>query len=136
MMYVICYSLVNKARCSDCAGMEQREQEKVLARHHPNIRDSLQVQPIFAHLNQMGLLTENEREFLLSPVHTRLYKVDSLIQWLPQKGRDSLHRFIVCLKRSSVDARGHKELARQLERGSRTRISAYRTDNSKSCSAF
>ena len=111
--------------------MEQRQQERILARYHTNLHDSLQIGPIFAHLNAMGLLTENEREILLNLVYTRQYKIDCLVQWLPRKGRDALHRFIVCLKRSSVDASGHKELARLLKRGSWVRISAYRPDGSE-----
>ena len=102
--------------------MDQRQQERVLARHHTRIRETLQIQSILAHLNELELLTTDERDLLLNPLYTPSYKKDCLVQWLPQKGRNALHRFIVCLKRSSSDALGHEELAKLLERREHTRV--------------
>ena len=83
--------------------MDQRQQGRILALR---IRETLQIQSILAHLNELGLLTANERDVL--------------------KGRNALHRFIVCLQRSSSDALRHEELARLLGRRGHTRVTVRR----------
>ena len=108
------------------------ETRRILALHHTRIRETLQIQSILAHLNELGLLTANERDVLLNPLYTESCKKDCLVQWLPQKGRNALHRFIVCLQRSSSDALGHEELARLLGRRGHTCVTVRPISNKTS----
>ena len=92
-------------------------QGRIMAKHHSAIRRSLQVDAVYPHLNEQGLLSDHEKEILLNPYHTRQYKTDRILQWIPRKGSGALDRFIECLRRSSREARGHGELADELQRG-------------------
>ena len=96
--------------------MDPQIQRNILNRVHSSIRNSLQIEAIFSYLKEQELLSDHEADSLLNPFHTRVYKINCLLQWIPQKGRDALHRFIVCLQRSSNEAIGHRELATLLER--------------------
>ena len=96
--------------------MDQGLQARILARCHTRIRATLDIDAIFPHLNEQGLLTHNETYILRNNLHTVQYRIDCLVQWLPRKGTDALSRFIVCLRMSSGDALGHEELANLLDR--------------------
>ena len=96
--------------------MDPRAQRRILARRHRRLRQSLQVKVALPYLNEEGLLSEQETEVLLNQFHTRQFKVDSLVQWVPQKGADGLDRFIAALRRSCRENRGHGELADLLQR--------------------
>ena len=95
--------------------LDRRLQDRVLARGHTSLRDTLWLAAVFPHLNAQGLLTDGQRYYLLNEHRTRHDKIDHLVQWIPQKGRDALYRLIVCLEASSDDALGHRELATSLE---------------------
>ena len=71
---------------------------------------------LYPHLNERSLLSDHEREILLDVYHTRQFKIDKLLQWIPMKGSGALDKFIDCLQRSSRDASGHEELADLLQR--------------------
>ena len=96
--------------------MDPQAQRRILARQHCRLRQSLQVKVALPYLNEEGLLSEQETEVLLNQFHTRQFKVDSLVQWVPQKGADGLDRFIAALQRSSHDNPDHGELADLLQR--------------------
>ena len=99
----------------DLQTLDRRLQDRVLAHGHTSLRDTLELKAVFPHLNAQGLLTDEQRDYLLNEHRTRHDKIDHLVQWIPQKGRDALYRLIVCLEASSDDALGHRELATSLE---------------------
>ena len=95
--------------------LDSRLQDRVLAHGHTSLRGTLDLKAVFPHLNAQGLLTVEQRDYLLNELHTRHDKIDHFVQWIPQKGRDALYRLIVCLEASRDDALGHRELATLLE---------------------
>ena len=95
--------------------MDPQRQRYILNSLHSSISRSLVIQPIFSHLHEQQLLSDHEEDILLNPYHTRSFKINHLLRWIPMNGRDALHKFILCLQRSSDDAIGHRELALLLE---------------------
>ena len=95
--------------------LDRRLQDRVLAHGHTSLRGTLDLKAVFSHLNAQGLLTDEQRDYLLNEHRTRHDKIDHLVQWIPQKGSDALYWLIVCLEASSDDALGHRELATSLE---------------------
>ena len=91
-------------------------QRRILNRNHRRLRQDVDVETIYPHLNEHSLLSDHEREILLNVYHTRQFKIDKLLQWIPMKGSGALDKFIDCLQRSSLEARGHEELADLLQR--------------------
>lgn len=94
-------------------GLTLQEQEDILSSLHPELR-GLNLEEIFPHLNQRGLLTQSEKETLKNDYITTHKKIDKLLKWIPTKGSDALARFVICL-RNSTDGTGHDELATSLE---------------------
>ena len=97
--------------------MDVDAQRRVLNRSYQRLRRGLDVESVYPYLNEQGLLSEHERDILLNPYHTRQFKIDKLLQWIPMKGSGALDKFIDCLRKSSTEARGHEELADLLQRG-------------------
>ena len=100
------------------AGLSAKQQEQVLDARYRDIQDCLNLDEIFPHLCQHHLLTSAEKQELLNPMYTSNHKIHKLITWIPRKGCDALHRFIICLKHSA-DGTGHLELADTLEKQTR-----------------
>ena len=92
--------------------MTLQEQEDILNSLHPELR-GLNLEQIFPHLCQHGLLTYSEKEKLKNDYFTTHEKIDKLLKWIPTKGSDALARFVKCL-RNSTDGTGHDELATSL----------------------
>ena len=78
----------------------------------PELR-GLNLEQIFPHLCQHGLLTYSEKEKLKNDYFKTHEKIDELLKWIPMKGSDALARFVKCL-RNSTDGTGHDELATSL----------------------
>ena len=95
--------------------MDVDAQRRVLNRSHQRLRRGLDVESVYPYLNEQGLLSEHERDIVLNPYHTRQFKIDKLLQWIPMKGNGALDKFIDCLRRSSTEARGLEELADLLQ---------------------
>ncbi|CAI8038167.1 hypothetical protein GBAR_LOCUS21283, partial [Geodia barretti] len=91
-------------------------QRRILNRNHRRLRQDVDIETIYPHLNEHSLLSDHEREILLNVYHTRQFKIDKLLQWIPMKGSGALDKFIDCLQRSSLEASGHEELADLLQR--------------------
>ena len=100
---------------SAAAGLSAKQQEQVLDAHYRDIQDCLNLDEIFPHLCQHHLLTSTEKQELLNPMYTSNHKIRKLMMWIPRKGRNALHHFIICL-RHSADGTGHLELADKLEK--------------------
>ena len=79
-------------------------QRRILHRTPRRLRQDVDIGTIYPHLNEHSLLSDHEREILLNVYHTRQFKIDKLLQ------------FVDCLQRSSLEARGHEELADLLQR--------------------
>lgn len=92
----------------------KRDQERLLCRCNPRFHDLLNLEMLFPHLVQEGLLTKRETVRLqsLSPVFPDDdSKIDYLLKILPTKGKNSLRRFMRCLHRTE-DGTAHDELIR------------------------
>lgn len=70
----------------------------------------LNIRTILPYLIEEGLLTNQERDILLSDSRTDNEKINNLMTWLPRKGSDSLERFTKCLKKSS-EGTSHAKIA-------------------------
>ena len=103
---------------SATAGLPAKQQERILDARYQDIQDCLNLDDIFPHLCQHHLLTSAEKQELLNPMYTSNYKIHKLMTWIPRKGCDALHHFIICL-RHSADGTGHQELADKLEKEAR-----------------
>ena len=95
--------------------LSANQQERVLDARYQDIQDCLNLDEIFPHLCQHHLLTSTEKQELLNPMYTSNHKIRKLMMWIPRKGRNALHHFIICL-RHSADGTGHLELADKLEK--------------------
>ena len=89
------------AQFSESMYQDAQTQRRLLARRNCRLHQSLQVDLLFPYLNEQALLSDHEADILLNQHHTRRYKIDRLLEWIPRNGRDGLGRFIVCLWRSS-----------------------------------
>lgn len=76
----------------------------------------MNVEVLLPYLNQHGLLTRDEHEDLINPLHTSATKVNKLLVWLPCKGSRFLYRFVECLQQSAEECPPHKELGNLLQR--------------------
>ena len=92
------------------------EQEKILQKYHVELLRQLNVELLLPYLNQHGLLTRDEHEDLINPLHTSATKVNKLLVWLPRKGSRFLYRFVECLQQSAEECPPHKELGNLLQR--------------------
>lgn len=82
----------------------------------PEIQEALNIPVIFPHLVKHRLTTSDERELLLNSSTTTTDKKNKLIYlWLPQKGNDSLKRFVEALRDSSNEELTHETLACKIE---------------------
>ena len=98
--------------------LSAKQQERVLDSCSQDIQDCLNLDEIFPHLCQHCLLTSTEKQELLNQTYTTNHKIHKLMMWIPRKGSNALHHFIVCL-RHSADGTGHLELADKLEKEAR-----------------
>ena len=103
---------------STTAGLSAKQQERVVDARYRDIQDGLNLDEIFPHLCQHHLLTSAEKQELLNPMYTSNHKIHKLMMWIPRKGSNALHHFIICL-RQSADGTGHLELADKLEKEAR-----------------
>ena len=92
------------------------DQEKILRKHHLELLRLLNIELLLPYLNQHGLLTGNEHEDLINPLHTSTTKANKLVVWLPHKGSRFLYKFIECLQQSAEECPPHGELADALDR--------------------
>ena len=77
---------------------------------------------LLPYLNQHGLLTRDEHEDLINPLHTSAMRVSKLLVWLPRKGSRFLYRFVECLQQSAEECPPHKELRDLLQRTIRNTV--------------
>ena len=96
--------------------MDKRD-EKALFELAPIIEKELNITAIYSYLVRHDLTTSEEREILLNSHMTndnveKTHRFVSL--WLPNKGIDSLDRFIEALKESK-EGTNHEALASQLQ---------------------
>ena len=103
---------------SAAAGLSAKQQEQILDAHQQDIQDCLNLEEVFPHLCQHCLLTSTEKQELLNQTSTTNHKIRKLMMWIPRKGSNALHSFIICL-RHSADGTGHQELADKLEKEAR-----------------
>ena len=92
------------------------DQEKIFRKHNVELSRLLNIDLLLPYLNQHGLLTRDEHEDLINPLHTSATKVSKLLVWLPRKGSRFLYRFIYCLQQSAEECPSHKELEDCLQR--------------------
>ena len=99
---------------------QRKEQEKLLGACNARFHDLLNLEVLFPHLVQEGLLTRYEMERLqhLSPtLPDEASKVDHLLKIIPRKGKKALKRFVKCLQRTE-DGTAHDELVRLMTEAS------------------
>lgn len=95
--------------------MEEKD-KKILFELGLEIREGLNTATILPYLVKHGLATTDQRESLLTPFITTVEKNNNLIySWLPQKGNDSLGRFIKALKESASEEPTHETLAYKIQ---------------------
>ena len=95
--------------------MEEKD-KNVLFDLGPEIREGLNIAAILPYLVKHRLTTGEEREKLLSTCTTTIEKKNNLIySWLPQKGNDSLSRFLEALKDSTNEEPTHETLACKIQ---------------------
>ena len=117
--------------CSSYVGfLQPSDQAKIIQKHHLNLR-LLNFDLLLPYLNQRGLLTGNEHEDLINPLHTSFTKGDKLLAWLPHKGSRFLYKFVECLKQSAEECPPHGELAETLDREIRHTVSIRKTRGEK-----
>ena len=87
------------------------EQRRILVLNNRRFCQEVDIEAIYPYLNEQGLLSDHERDILQNPYHTRQFKIDKLLQWIPIKGDGAVDMFVHCLQRSSHEAISHKELA-------------------------
>ena len=95
------------------------DQERLLLMCTARFHDLLNLEMLFPHLVQEGLLTKREMERLqsLSPTFPDDdSKIDYLLKILPTKGKNALKRFARCLHRTE-DGTAHDELIRYMIEG-------------------
>ena len=92
------------------------DQEKIFRKHNVELSRLLNIDLLLPYLNQHGLLTRDEHEDLVNPLHTTATKVSKLLVWLPRKGSRFLYTFIYCLQQSAEECPPHKELEDCLQR--------------------
>ena len=93
---------------------QRREQERLLRVCNTPLHNLLNLEVLFPHLVQEGLLTRHEKERLkrLSPtLPDDASKIDHLLKIIPGKGKNALKRFVKCLQRTE-DGTAHDELVR------------------------
>ena len=99
----------------------KRDQERLLLMCTTQFHDLLNLEMLFPHLVQEGLLTKCEMERLHSLSSTfrddDSKKIDYLLKILPTKGKNALKRFARCLHRTE-DGTAHDELIRYMIEGS------------------
>ena len=89
--------------------------EKVLFELAPVIENELNITAILSHLVRYDLTTSEEREILLNSHMTNVEKKHRFVfLWLPNKGIDSLDKFIKALK-DSKEGTNHETLASLLQ---------------------
>ena len=94
----------------------KKDQERLLSACNTLFHDLLNIEVLFPHLVQEGLLTRHEKERLqsLSSVFSDDdSKIDHLLKILPTKGKNALRRFVRCLRRTE-DGTAHDELIRYM----------------------
>ena len=96
------------------------DQEKIFLKHHPDLLRLLNFDSLLPYLNQHGLLTRDEHEDLVNPLHTYPIRVSKLLVWLPRKGSRFLYRLVQCLDQSAEECPPHKELGDLLQRAIRS----------------
>ena len=99
------------------SNMEKRD-EKALFELAPLIEKELNITAILSYLVKHDLTTSEEREILLSSYRSNVEKKHLfLLSWLPNKGNNSLDRFIEALKESGKEFEGttHETLASKLQ---------------------
>lgn len=92
----------------------QEEQNSVLSSIY-SYACAINIVAIFPFLIEKDLITLDEREYLLNPIHLDGDKINKLMAWLPKKGPDALNRFILCLDDSS-DGTSHDVLAKKIKK--------------------
>lgn len=98
------------------------DQEKILRKHHVELLRQLNFESLLPYLNQHGLLTIDEHEDLVNPLHTSATRINKLLIWLPRKGSRFLYRFVECLQQSAEECPPHKELRDLLQRTIRNTV--------------
>lgn len=94
----------------------RKDQERLLISCSTRFHDLLNLEELFPHLVQEGLLTWREVERLQSRSSSLSGdgpKIDHLLKILPKKGKNSLRRFLRCLQRTEAGT-AHDELARYM----------------------
>ena len=94
----------------------KKDQERLLAVCNTRFHDLLNLEMLFPHLVQEGLLTRREMERLQSSSSVFFEddaKIDHLLKILPTKGKNALRRFVRCLHRTE-DGTAHDELIRYM----------------------
>ena len=113
----VCYCTARKVSTSSVPLLSQQEQIDVLESCSHNVYELLDVNKVLPHLCEENLLNEDEQRLFkrsgIEPEHTRERKITKLINILPKQGRDSLRRFVKCLKSSQTGT--DQELAAIIE---------------------
>ena len=97
---------------------KQNFQDNVLQSKHPQLREKLDFQAIFPHLNQRGLLPPSlDQRKLVDERITVRERIDMLITHMPKCGKEEyLSEFIDCLRESEYGTgTAHSELAETLD---------------------
>ena len=85
----------------------------VIDQNYPELRTNLSADAIFPFLIKHGLLTMEQREELMLPVHTSTAKADKVLLWVP-RCPGGFEKFI-CALRESAKGTDHNRLADLLE---------------------
>lgn len=94
--------------------MDKRD-ENALFSLAPLIQKELNITSVLPYLIKHDLTTSEEREILLSSSMCNIEKKNLLLfSWLPNKGNNSLDRFVEALKESK-EGTTHETLAHKIE---------------------
>ena len=113
---LLCTSISSEVPSLPIEGLptRKRDQERLLRVCNTRFHDLLNLEVLFPHLVQEGLLTRREKERLHSLSQAFPdddSKIDYLLMILPTKGKNALRRFMRCLNRTE-DGTAHDELIR------------------------
>ncbi|XP_065907298.1 uncharacterized protein [Dysidea avara] len=87
--------------------------ERILQKHHSDLRKSLGLEELIPLLREFDLLTKEEWDALSNKQTTQNQKIDFLVGLLPRKGEHAYTNFVTCLE-SEKEHPAHQELADQL----------------------
>lgn len=96
--------------------MSAEMQSEFLKLYAMPIYEGVDINLLYPHLCQAGLLNESEQKCLNRHDETREHKVSILLDIIPQKGLTSLMRFVSCIEKTA-DNEDHKKIHATLSSG-------------------